>query len=537
MSMQILKRIVKEQGGFALPMALVLLFFGGFLVAASTNLMATSLKSNIVTEEKTRGFYAADAGIEDVVWQYKTGNDPFASSSSYVLTEQINGMTVTVEEFEAQELTGDGMIYTVKSTARLDGEMKGEIIAELVGGADFTWLFDAAITSAQDVTLKPGTEVVGDVVYGDDISNQGTVDGEIINDPDLPDKWPSAAMLSAWYYNQVKDLEPYPSDEISISGDECNPTIIGPLYRDGNLTLKGSGWARLGGLVYVTGQLTINPQSGCDLDLNDQTIYSEYYNNCSGTAIYLGPKAKLWGTGCVIAVGNIVFQPNMEGTGERCIGLNCDASSGQAPQNTFLLSQFTAVRDRTMDTFRINCSGNGKVKVGMYADDYGLPGTRLGAVDSSEGVDVVSGWNNIDFPEIAVSANTTYWLAAISNNDAIIKYNTSGPSKSKGSQTYSTFIFPETPPTDFTDEVSRQYLFAGYGRPFVFVFSIDCSSDIKPNGTFYGSIAGDAEVELYPNCSLTWTEAPTGEGGLNFPGSGSVGGGSSDVIVLTYSIN
>ncbi|MBM3172516.1 MAG: hypothetical protein FJZ85_02165 [Chloroflexi bacterium] len=497
--------------------------------------MATSLKSNIVVEERTLGFYAADAGIEDVVWKYKDGQDPFASGTSYTMAEQLNGMTVTIERLEEPEIGADGIVYTVKSTARLNGEIKGEIIAELVGGADFTWLFDAAITSAQDVTLKPGTVVVGDVVYGDDISNQGEVDGEIIQDTELQDKWPSAALLSAFYYNQVKDLTPYPSDEITLAGDQCNPTVIGPLYRNGNLTLKGSGWGRLDGLVYVTGTVTVNPTSGCDLDLNGQTIFSEYHGNCDApgdSAIYIGPKAKLWGTGCVIAVGNVVFQPQLTGTGEKRIGLNCDAASGQAAKDTFLLSRFTADKDGKIDTFRINCSGKGKVKVALYADNVGFPDAMLGAVNDSISVD--SGWNNVPFPETNLTAGTDYWLAANSDS-AIIRYNTSGPSKTK-SATYSSFTFPEYAGAGFTDELNKQYLFAGYGRPFIFVMSIECSSDIKPGGTFYGSIAGDAEVEMYPNTSLTWTQAPVGEGGLNFPGSGSVGGGSSDMVVRTYTI-
>jgi len=535
--MNILNRITKEQGGFALPMALVLLFFGGFLVVASTNLMATSLKSNIVTEEKTRGFYAADAGIEDVVWQYKVGEDPFAGSSSYILGEQLNGMTVTLEELEEPEQTAQGLLYTIKSTASLNGEVKGEIIAELVGGADFTWMFDAAITSAEDVYLSPGTEVVGDVVYGTDIDNKGDVDGDIVNDPELSDKWPSAILLSTYYYNQVKDLTPYPSDQITISGTECNPTVIGPLYRDGNLTLKGSGWARIDGTVYVTGTITFNPTPSCNIDLNTKTIFSNYSNNCSGTAIYIGPNTKLWGTGCIIAVGNIVFQPNLEGTGERRIGLNCDQSSGQAPKDTFLLSRFTANNDGTIDTFKVHCSGAGNVKVAMYTDLGGLPGALVNAVDAGTGVVVAAGWNDIAFPETSVIENTDYWLAAISSQPIIHFNNISGLSKAKGSQTYSTFTFPIDAGTGFTDEINREYLFAGYGRPFMFIFSIACESTIQPGGTFYGSIAGDAEVYLSPGTSLTWTQAPVDEGGLNFPGSGSVGGGESDMIVLTYSIN
>jgi hypothetical protein len=39
---------------------------------------------------------------------------------------------------------------------------------------------------------------------------------------------------------------------------------------------------------------------------------------------------------------------------------------------------------------------------------------------------------------------------------------------------------------------------------FVFVLSIEGSVEFKPNGTFYGSLAGDVKVDLQPNCSLTW---------------------------------
>jgi hypothetical protein len=529
--------MLRNEAGFALPMALVLMLLGSFLVAVSANLAATTLKGNIVVEQRTEGFYAADAGIEDVVWKFKNDQDPF-DEGPYELSETLNGMTVTVEQFELPEQTADGTVYTVKSTARLNGEIKGEIIAELVGGSDFTWFFDAAITSAQDVTLKPGTVIIGDVVYGDDISNQGTVDGEIINDPDISDKWPSAAFLSNYYYSMVDDLVPYPSDEIMISGTQCNPTVIGPLYRNGNLTFKGSGWARIDGIVYVTGTLTVNPTGGCDIDLNGKTIYSAYYNNCSGNAIYIGPKTKLWGSGCIIAVGNISFQPNLAGTGEKLVGLGCDQTSGQVAKDTFLLSKFTAGKTGTADTFRVNCSGNGNVKVALYADNAGLPGALLGAVNDSTSVG--SGWNNITFPATNLTADTAYWLGA-NSSAGIICYNTSGPSKTKGSQIYSTFTFPLdlAGDPDFIDEVNKQYLFAGYSRPFVFVMSIECSSDIKPGGTFYGSIAGDAEVELYPGTTLTWTQAPTGEGGLIFPGSGSIGGGagSADLVVRTYTIH
>ena len=50
---------------------------------------------------------------------------------------------------------------------------------------------------------------------------------------------------------------------------------------------------------------------------------------------------------------------------------------------------------------------------------------------------------------------------------------------------------------------------------FVFVMSVTGSVQFQPLGDFYGSVAGDVNVQLQPGCSLTHTDPP--EGGLNFP--------------------
>jgi hypothetical protein len=50
---------------------------------------------------------------------------------------------------------------------------------------------------------------------------------------------------------------------------------------------------------------------------------------------------------------------------------------------------------------------------------------------------------------------------------------------------------------------------------FVFVMSVTDYVWMKPNGDFYGSLAGDAYVDLQPGCSLIWTDW---EGrGLHYP--------------------
>jgi hypothetical protein len=74
--------------------------------------MSTALKSGVAYENKTREYYAADAGIEDGIWQIKydrltvLAGDPdfaydFDATCSYDIEDPINGFTtnVTIDNF------------------------------------------------------------------------------------------------------------------------------------------------------------------------------------------------------------------------------------------------------------------------------------------------------------------------------------------------------------------------------------------------------------------------------------------------------
>ncbi len=72
---------------------------------------------------------------------------------------------------------------------------------------------------------------------------------------------------------------------------------------------------------------------------------------------------------------------------------------------------------------------------------------------------------------------------------------------------------------------------------FLFIMSVEGTVTFNPGTDFYGSIAGNVEVQLQPGVSATWTPPPgEGEGGLNFPGGGS-GGGGLEWGVLSWKIS
>ncbi len=95
---RILPAIGSEKGQ-VLPIVLALLALGGLTIAMSLNYVSTGLNSGRIIDEKVKGIYAAEAGIEDALWAVKTGN-PLPTH----LQETINGMDVSVESEQGEGL-------------------------------------------------------------------------------------------------------------------------------------------------------------------------------------------------------------------------------------------------------------------------------------------------------------------------------------------------------------------------------------------------------------------------------------------------
>src|SRR4030043_309118 len=150
--MKLLKKSLKNEAGQVLPMALVLLVLGGLLVVPMLSLMTTNLNANRIIEEETSGIYAADAGIQDVLWVLGNDDEPFPPGvDSYVLPETVNGMIVTIEK-ENVVPVADGDLYTLKSTASLNSENITVIRAQAVAGSsDWSWLFEHVLISEAEI--------------------------------------------------------------------------------------------------------------------------------------------------------------------------------------------------------------------------------------------------------------------------------------------------------------------------------------------------------------------------------------------------
>jgi hypothetical protein len=102
---------IRNESGLALPAVLIMLIFSGLLITPLLAHVSTGLRAGSLQEEKVALSYAADAGLEDVLW--KTNNEdvplePYDYETEYIysLPQGINGKAVTMSIKQVWPLTG-----------------------------------------------------------------------------------------------------------------------------------------------------------------------------------------------------------------------------------------------------------------------------------------------------------------------------------------------------------------------------------------------------------------------------------------------
>jgi len=567
--MRLLNRMMKtlkRECGQALPMALIMMVVGGLLVVPMVTLMTTHLTSNRVVEQENFGIYAADAGIQDVLWKLGNGVEPFSDESSYyVLPETVNGMTVTVEELE-MDVGPDGYLYTIRSTASRDSENVTSILAQACAGASFHWLFENVLTSAHDVELGSNCTLYGDIVCGGVCTGDTDgVSGDIYEGSTVI--MPTEELLTAFYLSTFDDEvranpanyhpdNPYTSATYTVPPGYtyANPYEIPWLYCTADkLTIEASSdtYAKLTGNIFLTGSNNNGKFELSDkdvtLDLNNYTIYATYsdYPDCANNpaSIYFGPGTYVNGPGCIIGVGNVDFQPSAS-QGDRLLGTGTYTEGTTTElQDKFVLSRFYCKDEPTgeISSIQVKCYFDdpdpppAHLKVAIYADSDGNPGSLLNEAESDN--ITVSSWKPVDFPSTELQKKTWYWLAAIADADIICTQTNAEIDSRSRDEDFDGFQFPD-PATQnpLTNVDGTEYMLRGFtgSQQFFFLMSVECTVNVQPRGSFYGSIAGNANVHLQPDCFVNLVNTP--EGGLNFPGSGSSGNAGDAPPLLNYNI-
>jgi len=313
----IVKRIARDEKGAALVLALILLLVGGLISAALLGHMGAGLLAGEVYGRRATELYAADAGVEDAIWKLQNGEVPVCSgdpSRSYNITD-VNGKKV---EYTI-EYVGDGT-YKITSVAITDSDGSGGIAAidsattvEAYLSAsylDLSPFLDNAIISQGIIDIQPHNLVNGDVwlPINDEehlqIHDPADITGDVKDSKNMTLTWPTADQLSSYYLDDVDPSNPYPYNSIDITYTKN----IGPCYIEGDFVVDNTGdpdTLILDGTVYISDDVQFSQAGSHDytINLNGNTIFA------GGSIDFPSNAVTISGSGCIIAVGNVNFQP------------------------------------------------------------------------------------------------------------------------------------------------------------------------------------------------------------------------------------
>jgi len=323
------KRLIRDEKGAALVMVLILLLIGGLISGPLLSYMGTGLSTGEVYERRTDELYAADAGVEDAVWKIQQGyvalcpGDP---THSYDISD-VNGKSVDVA---ITSFDGSGNLtlsYRVVATATGDG-IGTEIEAYIFGVnpyGDYEGLLGQVLTSQGEIEISPGTNIT-------------PLDGEHAPVEYYDDSWPTGEELAAWYLKDVAGVEPYDSDTFDLVGFDEE---LGPFYRDGELDILNTSntpaTLTLTGTVYITGDTLIG-KNGKDMniDLNGHTLFVASNSSDPQKALWIGGQCTIIGSGIIIAIGDIYFEPKTEaGVTDPIFIMSVDGTTTLQPSGDF----------------------------------------------------------------------------------------------------------------------------------------------------------------------------------------------------------
>jgi len=256
----IMKKLVRDEKGAALILALILLLIGGLISAALLGHMGSGILAGEVYEKRTAELYAADAGVEDAIWKIKHGETPVCPAnpeeSCYSIAD-INGRNVTVcIEYDVgvgmYKITSIAVTDDGGGTAAIDSSTAVEAYVEAM---TFD-LLSGALVSSGDVTFHKDCAVTGDVYYvGEIIGKDYThTDGDEIQVPlsvfptqeqneAFAQQFEGEALAGGIYDENDGNMD------ISVNQD------LGPIYIPGNLVISRDVRINLEGVVYVKGYI------------------------------------------------------------------------------------------------------------------------------------------------------------------------------------------------------------------------------------------------------------------------------------------
>jgi hypothetical protein len=251
------KRLIKDEKGRVMILALILLAVGGLTTTPLLAYMNTGLLTGEVYGMKTEELYAADAGVEDAVWKIQQGEVPICPGNpnwSYNISG-VNNKSVEVTITYVNNLT-TSVVYKITSIATTDSDsstiVESYIERDLGGELD---IFSGILSSKGDINfISHGSTVTGDIYYG------GTLDPDFTHvsgnetQCDPVEDFPTQSQNVA--FAQLLKEEAMAGDTYDGNMDIDSDTNLGPIYITGNLYISKDVTITIGGTVYVGGSVS-----------------------------------------------------------------------------------------------------------------------------------------------------------------------------------------------------------------------------------------------------------------------------------------
>jgi len=255
-----MKKLIRDEKGAALVMALILLLIGGLISAGLLGHMSSGLLAGEVYGKRTAELYAADAGVEDAIWKLQHGEIPVCPANpeewSYNIFD-INGKSLQVS---IEYLLDEGT-FRITSIAATDDDSETAAIASTTAVEAYIEavtfdLLSGALVSSSDITFHKDCTVTGDVYYvGEIIGKDYThTEGEETQIPlsVFPTQEQNEAFAQQF---EGEALAGGIYDENGGNMDINESQNLGPIYIPGNLDISKEVAVNLEGVVYVEGYI------------------------------------------------------------------------------------------------------------------------------------------------------------------------------------------------------------------------------------------------------------------------------------------
>ena len=268
-----MKLTKNSESGQALVLVLILLALGTLLVAPGLNLTSTSARYHQLIENKTLESYSADSGMEYALCKLYNAPGVYTDPETPLdETFSLNGRTVHivseylgggVYQLTSTATSTDGRSTTIEATVNLGAGS----FSYVVGAEDFMKVEKATVDSYPvphqlSIHCNGNMELLGSNtwIYGD-----ASAVGTIYQNPSDPPRVIGLVTegssrvtfpgdYSLLYKEMAQEGGNYTGYYEVSTGQQKE---LGPLYIDGNLSIKPSANVTLTGTVYVTGTLTI----------------------------------------------------------------------------------------------------------------------------------------------------------------------------------------------------------------------------------------------------------------------------------------